>query len=29
MNTRFKTNLKVREMMKETRQDFDELLFLG
>ena len=29
MNIRFKTNLKVREMMKETRQDFDELLFLG
>ena len=29
MNIRFKTNLKVREIMKETRQDFDELLFLG
>lgn len=29
MNIRFKKNLKVREMMKETRQDFDELLFLG
>lgn len=29
MNIRFKTNLKVREMMKETREDFDELLFLG